>query len=175
MRDSIVMKCFFCRKTFSYSKRIKNRKYCGIDCQHNSLRGRKLSKKHRSNISIGVKGSLKYYDGLKKRKKINNSGTFKPGDERLLGSNHPMWKGGFWKKDSGYIYKYVPKHPNNVNGYVLEHRLIIEDEIGRFLKSGEVVHHKNGLTDDNRIENLVLFDSQSEHMKHHFEVRRNNA
>jgi predicted transcriptional regulator len=65
----------------------------------------------------------------------------------------------------GYRYIYNPNHPNAANGkYVFEHRLKIEEKIGRFLSPSEVVHHINGNKLDNRIENLVLFSTNNEHL-----------
>lgn len=55
--------------------------------------------------------------------------------------------------------------------YRLEHRVVIENHIGRRLKSSEVVHHKNGKPADNRIENLLVV-SQSAHMKLHKEAEK---
>jgi hypothetical protein len=72
------------------------------------------------------------------------------------GSRNPSWKGGV-KLQKGYMYQHSPNHPEvNANGYVAQHRLVMEKHIGRFLFSTETVHHKNGKRDDNRIENLEL-------------------
>lgn len=83
------------------------------------------------------------------------------------GSNHPSWKGGKTKDGRGHIYIKSPNHPfKNARGYVYEHRLIMEKRLGRYLRKNEIVHHKNGKEDDNRIENLEL-TNQSEHIKLH--------
>ena len=58
----------------------------------------------------------------------------------------------------GYTKVYEPEHPNaNGDGYVLEHRKIMSDIIGRPLLDSEQVHHKNGDRQDNRPENLELW------------------
>jgi hypothetical protein len=79
------------------------------------------------------------------------------------------WNGG-QIIDRGYRLVYMPKHPMANRGrdhsYVLEHRLIMSQQIGRILKKTEHVHHKNENKLDNRIENLQLM-SCSEHIKHH--------
>ena len=84
------------------------------------------------------------------------------------GKHNGRWSGGKHKNNKGYIMVYSPHHPNKVAGnYVLEHRLVMEKHIGRFLRNEEVVHHKNNIKDDNRIENLQLFATTSDHSKFH--------
>lgn len=64
---------------------------------------------------------------------------------------------GFIKTWRGYILRYKPGHPTAAkSGYIMEHRLLMEQHLGRLLTPDEVVHHKNGKPDDNRIENLEL-------------------
>jgi hypothetical protein len=76
-------------------------------------------------------------------------------------------EGLLWIRDKdGYILIRKPDHPYAMaSGYVREHRLVMEDEIGRYLRPGEVVHHINGIRDDNRIENLVLYESNAAHKR----------
>lgn len=74
------------------------------------------------------------------------------------GNRNPYWSGGRYKDQlNGYILVYKPKHPfAKKKGYVLEHRLVMEKFLGRYLRKNEIVHHRNKRKDDNRIENLEL-------------------
>jgi len=85
---------------------------------------------------------------------------------KYCGPNHPCFIGR--KISQGYILVYVSFHPFcDKGGYVFEHRLVMEQKLGRYLNPIEVCHHINGIKDDNRIENLMLFKNHSEHMKIH--------
>lgn len=79
------------------------------------------------------------------------------GDCRPRTKEHASnWKGGKHYRN-GYVWTYAPDHPNNRAKYVLEHRLVLEKHLGRYLAADENVHHINGQKDDNRIENLELW------------------
>lgn len=82
---------------------------------------------------------------------------------------------GVYKNGLGYVMVHSPNHPNCENrGYVREHRLVMEKHLKRLLSKTEVVHHKNGIKDDNRIENLELFESHSSHMRLHKNALKTN-
>lgn len=80
------------------------------------------------------------------------------------GDKHPQWKGGKHTNDSGHVLVKSPEHPNRDRlGYVREHRLVVEEALGRFLLRTEIVHHRNHDKKDNRLENLALFTCHYEH------------
>jgi hypothetical protein len=88
---------------------------------------------------------------------------------KLRGDKHPGWKGGVrTSKRDGYVYIWKPDHPNAVSrGYVLEHRLVMEKVLGRYLKPDEDVNHINGNKGDNRPENLTVV----RHYAHYQEMK----
>ena len=90
-----------------------------------------------------------------------------PSTEFKKGKNNLGWKGGKKKDKDGYIKILISNHPFcDKNGYVFEHRLIVEAQIGRYLRPKETPHHL-GATDDNRPHMLMAFVSRSVHTKFH--------
>lgn len=74
------------------------------------------------------------------------------------GENAKNWRGGRRKDSKGYVIVYAKGHPNATKqGYIMEHRLVMSNRLGRALHPDENVHHINGVKDDNRPENLELW------------------
>lgn len=92
------------------------------------------------------------------------------GIPRLPGKARPernhFWRGGYSVDDDGYILEKRPDHPHAGHlGYVRQHRLVMEAQIGRYLEPGEVVDHKNRDTSDNDPGNLELYPSNAAHLR----------
>lgn len=82
------------------------------------------------------------------------------------GTTNVNWKGGKTKHGAGYVLVAVPNSGMGRCEQKLEHRLIMEKHLGRKLFKWEVVHHKNGIKTDNRIENLEVY-TRAEHARLH--------
>ena len=68
------------------------------------------------------------------------------------------WKGGITRHKAGYVMVRAPGHPRaRRSRYVFEHILVAEELLGRYLEPDESIHHRNGVRDDNRPENLELW------------------
>src|SRR5689334_18211752 len=76
----------------------------------------------------------------------------------VAGSSNGHWRGGRTRHKAGYVMLRVPEHPRAGKGnYVFEHIVVMEQILGRYLLPTESVHHRNGVRDDNRPENLELW------------------
>lgn len=111
------------------------------------IKGGHQSQEAKQKISLALKG-----------KRPKNNLTWQ-------GEDHPNWKGGI-RVVAGYRFILAPHHPfRGKQGYVAEHRIVIESLIGRWLRPEEVVHHLDFNKQNNTPENLVLCENQIEHMK----------
>ena len=133
-------------------------------------KGQKMSKESRRKLSESCKGRIAWNKGLTKKdsrvaKYALSEGSkktqFKKGIKKY-GKDNSNWKGGKIIHQ-GYVYIRDTNHPYNKNGYVQEHRLVVEKEIGRFLEPNEIIHHINEDTEDNNLENLEKM-FQKEHI-----------
>lgn len=79
---------------------------------------------------------------------------------RRKGEKNRNWKGGI-KQAHGYILIKKPDHPRaSSQGYVREHILVWEQSTGKLLPDGWVIHHFNGIKNDNRSVNLLAMPNK---------------
>lgn len=84
------------------------------------------------------------------------------------GEKSSWWKGGRKLNKKGYVLILKKGYPGSErSGYILEHRYVMEQFLGRYLRKDEVVHHINGNKLDNRIENLQLMTNAEHTILHH--------
>lgn len=101
------------------------------------------------------------YEGIKE-------GLRKRYPDGRSGKQAANWKGGRRILPNGYVYIYAPDHPRATKaGAVMEHRLVAEEYLGRYLEPYEIVHHKDGDKSHNAWENLEVA-TRSQHVSNHF-------
>jgi hypothetical protein len=110
--------------------------------------------------------STTYYRRMKKAKALGCDIMDVPDNRGRHGNNcrnekHPRWKNGISISSHGYIKVQLgPSHPfSDPKGYAYLHLLVwVSAGNRRPVANKEVVHHINGNTKDNRLENLELIN-----------------
>ncbi len=149
--------------------------------KHSEETKKKMSKSHMNRIpgmlnKKHTKKTRQKMSNIAKEKgfgKWNKNRKFTP--ERIekmrfnvLGKRNPNFKGGKHIDKEGYVCILKTTHPFCSNkGYVKEHRLIVESQIGRYLLPKEKCHHLNKIKNDNRPKNLIAFINDSIHQRFH--------
>lgn len=167
--------CILC--SIKFFTNWKPRKFCSEICQHKFQKGKNAANWRGGNIKmICITCKKQFFVSKSQSKRWINCSMKCQGiwrSKKFVMEKSPRWNGGRVITKRGYAWIMVKNHPKaNRDGYVSEHRYIMERKIGRYLKKSEVVHHINHNKKDNRIENLFLFKSQKEHLNHHAHVRR---
>lgn len=160
----MLKNCLTCGKEFqTFPSKIKKGygKYCSHKCRRYTSEAKiRMSNAHKGRKRPEISGR-----NHPMWRKKHSPKTKRRMSEANKGSKNPSWKGGKIIHD-GYVLINNPDHPSASNGYVLEHRLIIEKQIGRYLTPQETVHHR-GKKDDNRPHLLIAFISNPVHMRFH--------
>jgi len=137
-------------------------------------KGKVLSGDTKKKISEASKGDKNHFYGKhhseESKKKISENSYWKGRSGKL----HSKWKGGFikygGKPQRFYILK--PDHPySNSDGYIPYSHIIAEKALGRYLKKGELVHHINGDSFDDRNDNYLICN-RSYHSWLHGQIRK---
>ena len=102
----------------------------------------------------------RYKSGRKRSKRIIYCVGHHP-KHSYEGERHYNWKGGKHLDVRGYVMVSIGGHKRRP-----EHDIIMEQKIGRRLRQNELVHHKNGIKHDNRIENLELLTRNTHPLEH---------
>ena len=182
-----IKTCEDCGRTFKVPAcRAKSARYCSIKCaaphRMDGL-GKSLMfvcptcksefKVPRSHINRRKYCSKKCMEAAPSHKRFKS--------ERMAGEKNPRWAGGRTEHSDGYIYVWSTAHPFASNGYVFEHRLVMERWLidnepespylmrlgdNLFLSPDYHVHHDDEDRQNNVIGNLICM-TPSEHTRHH--------
>lgn len=142
-------------------------KRCGIETRKH------LTESQKEKISIAKTGKPSVRKGTHLSEKTKEK-------LRIAKKGHFLKKSEFGghkkQRADGYISVYCPDNPRATkDGYMMEHILVMEKHIGRHLKDDEIVHHKNHIRNDNRIENLQLMTFKEHagiHMKERWQQKK---
>lgn len=118
------------------------------------VKGHRHSEETKRRISESKRGKPGPKPSEETKKKMSESHRRNYADLRRKGIRRYNWKGRV--KHNGYIQIYSPGHPRaDERGRIFEHIIVWETVYNRKLQKGFIIHHLNGIKDDNRPENLI--------------------
>lgn len=142
---------------------LQGAKYCSRQCYAMAKRGwrhpmnRRVARVCRT---CRREFEVKRHEALKGHGKYCSSACYPRRASASRGAAHHNWTGGRRINLAGYVEIRVDGR------YRYEHRVVVERAMGRRLSRNEIVHHKNGDKQDNRLENLEVM-GRGEHTRHH--------
>ena len=111
-------------------------------------------------------------DGVRTSTEIAEMLGIQPRNVRKIALRHELPRPSQGSQPGSRNHRYAGGRRIDLDGYVtnppgrtLEHRAVMETRLGRELRAGEVVDHKDGLTLHNHPDNLRLFSSNGEHLR----------
>lgn len=144
----MIINCQQCGKEMDRPpSRVARSKFCSRDCWAKWLSENKRGTSH------PMFGKHHRPESIQKMKD-SQQGVARTGPQNA------NWKGGRYRDRHGYW------HVQQGSRYIPEHRLVMEQTLGRPLLDSEKVHHRNGKKSDNRPENLTVTDN-ADHKKTH--------
>ena len=166
--------CELCDETFHPFPNSKGR-FCSRKCYWRVAHGEKSPayKNGKRTAACAVCGVT--FDTYQKERRCCSRACRAVVQRGPGGSN---WKGGRIVRGDGYVLVWIPpeerdwhQHSLKNGAYMYEHILVAERAMGRCLRKGEVVHHANFDSSDNRNTNLVVCDPVF-HSYLHWEMAR---
>lgn len=132
----------------------KNQRFCSAKCAKMFLKGDKHPNWKNIPPKICKVCGKQFSSKQRKRKCCSWKCGCAYKSQTQQGKNNPYWKGGRHIDQDGYVR--IRVYENGKSFEKAEHRIVMEEYIGRKLSSFEIVHHRNGIRDDNHISNLKI-------------------
>lgn len=146
--------CPICGKTFLKTR--SSRKYCSNECS---------AKSKEKSVLVNCDNCGKQFERPQCHVKENNFCSreclYAWHKENRIEENSPRWNGGVYHTPDGYLFL-----RQDDGTYKAEHRIVVEESLGRELSSDEIVHHIDEDKTNNSIDNLVVL-TRAEHARLH--------
>lgn len=184
-RSKVIQACRKCGKIYSVPPSRKGSGFCSTKCWY-EWDGRPTAKIKKICPTCGkIFETWPAWD----RKGVDFCSYKCVRKEPKYGEENQNWKGGRTLHSDGYVYIRMPEHPFASNGYIFEHRFVMEQYLREnhpdhpalirlgenlYLSPDYEVHHRDEVRTNNRIENLEVLTS-SEHANLHNNQRLSNG